>query len=231
MNISFNIKKTKVIEDSVKEQINFYKLHIEENDRYFTGFEVFQDDNKIICYVNEHEIQLTYDGIKLTEIDCESDESSIKKLKSLINKEKTICENLLELNAYLMKTENEEMVEEKQTDSPLNRARSRISSRLNKVFEVEHDDSDIFEDMDNLSDTFSEVEDVKEIIEIKDVKPIKFDFNIQSKVVVPDLSDDIILSDDTTTDNYISYEIINKSKQMCNNATVYQLVNEIKSVK
>jgi hypothetical protein len=80
MNISFNIKKTKVIEDSVKEQINFYKLHIEENDRYFTGFDVFQDDNKIVCYVNEHEIQLTYDGIKLVDIECETDEESIKAL-------------------------------------------------------------------------------------------------------------------------------------------------------
>lgn len=230
MNISFNIKKTKVIEDSIKEQINFYKLHVEENDRYFTGFEVFQDDNKIICYVNEHEIQLTYDGIKLTEIDCDSDEKSIKKLKALINKDKTVCENLLEMNAYLM---NEEMVEEKQSNSPLNRNRisdrysSRVSNRLNKVFEHEDGDSDIFEDMDDLSDTFSEVEDVKDIIELKNVKPVKFDFNIQPNTVIPDLSDDIILLDNINNDNYISYEIINKSKQMCGNATIYQLVNEI----
>jgi len=231
MNISFNVKKTKVIEDSVKEQINFYKLHIEEDDRYFTGFDIFQDDNKIICYVNENEIQLTYDGIKLVDIECETDEESIKKLKLFLNKEKTICENLLELNAYLTKIENENMVEETQPSSPLpytsrrDRFKSRVSNQLNKVFE--DDNSDIFNDLDDSSDTSSEVEEVKEIIEVKDVKPIKFDFNIQPKVIIPDLSDDIILSDELNDDNYITYEVINKSKQMCSNATVYQLVNEI----
>jgi ubiquitin-protein ligase len=226
MNISFNVKKTKVIEDSVKEQINFYKLHIEEDDRYFTGFDVFQDDNKIICYVNEHEIQLTYDGIKLTDIECETDEESIKKLKLLLNKDKTICENLLELNAYLTKIENENMVEEPLPyASRRDKFNSRVSNQLNKVFE--DDNSDIFNDMDDSSDTSSEVEDVKEIIEVKDVKPIKFDFNIQPKVIIPDLSDDIILFEELIDDNYISCEVINKSKQMCSNATVYQLVNEI----
>ena len=74
-------KKAKLNDDPVKEQINFYKLHVDNNDRYFSGFDIFTDDNKIICYANETEIELTYDGIRLIDIDCYSDENIKNKLK------------------------------------------------------------------------------------------------------------------------------------------------------
>lgn len=233
MNISFNVaKKAKLNDDPVKEQINFYKLHVDNNDRYLSGFDIFTDDNKIICYVSETEIELTYDGIRLTDVDCYSDENIKNKLKTIINGDKTIYENLIKLNDYFKNIEDKISEERKKSFRMSNSYRSKIE----RVFENEDDDSDILEeiaddsdDSDDSDNSESDCDDNFPKEEVKSVKPVKYEFSIQSKKNIPDLSDDIILTNDDNSDNYISSEIINASKIIMNgkNSTVYQIVNEI----
>ena len=61
MNISFN--KAKVVkkhDDPIKEQINFFKLNVDENQRYLSGLDVYHDDTKIMCSVEDKQIEFTY---------------------------------------------------------------------------------------------------------------------------------------------------------------------------
>ena len=226
MNISFNTnKKVKHLDDPIKEQLNYFKLKVDESNRSLNGFEIFQDDNKIMCYVNDLEIEFSFDGNKLVDIDYYSDEKISNKLKLLINNESSICDNLIKINNFFNELEKKEISKEKISID------IRKKSRLQKIFDNDDDDEEA--NFDNfISESDSDVELNNDSPEHQDSIPkesksINFEFNIVPKSIIPDLSDDIILTDDISQDNYISFEIINNSKNIGKNSTIYQIVNEI----
>ncbi len=243
MNISFNKSKVvKKTEDPIKEQINFFKLKVDEKDRYLSSIDIFNDDSKIMCTVEDKQIELTYDREnRIVDLECYEDEELTNKLKLFINSQKSISENLILINKYLesIHESTDKYIFEK--ISPIRDHPSAISrrtrDRLAKIFE--HDDEDVLKAMNSSDsdDSLSEngfcsdsSSDSEEEAYTKQVKPVKFDFTIITKKLVPDLSDDIILTEDNDSDNYIPFDIINNSKKTGKNATVHQIVNEINKV-
>jgi ubiquitin-protein ligase len=258
MNISFNTVKTKKVGDTtdiVKEQINFFKLRIDEANRYITGFEIFSDDSLFMCYVDDKEIEIKYNNNKIIDIDCYQDEEITKQLKSLMIDQNNICENLVVFNQYFesidVDTSSDSSEEIKNAKFKIPNfetinlpANTRTRSRLQKIFETE--DEDVLHEMDSDNDsttkaikrfkydTSSDSEkdsdsesDSEEQEYTKESKPVKFTFNIETKKIIPDLADEIIITDDNDIDNYISFDIINNSKKGGKNATVHQIINEI----
>jgi ubiquitin-protein ligase len=248
MNISFNTnKKPKLVENSIKGQLDFFKLHVDESRRYITGFEIFPDDNKIMCYMSETEIELSYEGDKIIDIDCYSNEDYSEKLKRLISKDKVASENLIIINNFFMSIDKDS---DNDTDTYEYKLKNknkknissigiaelpsnlRVRSRFQKIFENENESDEEIVFANSESETESETKSESdnssdEEAYTKESKPVKFEFNIQPKRLIPDLSDDIILTDDTSRENYISYEVINNSKTIGKNSTVHQIVNEL----
>ena len=61
MNISFDVKNVQSSnkpDDTIKKEINYFKLHVEKDSRYISDFEIFPDDNCIMCYTEDNEIEL-----------------------------------------------------------------------------------------------------------------------------------------------------------------------------
>lgn len=227
MNISFNKKSRK--DDTIKVQIDQFKLKVDEKNRYITNFDIFPDDNIFMCYNDNNEIGATFKDLKITDIECYNDASIDKDLKNLLDSKYNICEQLMIFNDYFEELEEEESDEsEEDTKETKLTLPSQLTGNklLKKIFE---DDDDI--DLNKLSeDELSEgFEDEEEEV-LKDVKPVKFDFVFVPKQLVLDLTDDIILSDKTDTHNYISSEIISNSKSVCKNAVVHLVVNEINKI-
>lgn len=227
MNISFNKKSRK--DDTIKVQIDQFKLKVDQKNRYLTNFDVFPDDNIFMCYSDNNEIGATFKDLKITDIECYNDASIDRDLKNLLDSKYNICEQLMIFNDYFEELEEEESDEsEEDTQETKLTLPSQLTGNklLKKIFE---DDDDI--DLNKLSeDDLSEgFEDDEEEI-LKDVKPVKFDFTFVPKQLVLDLTDDIILSDKTDTHNYISSEIISNSKSVCKNAVVHLVVNEINKI-
>jgi len=245
MNLNFN-KKPQKSGDAIKLQISQYKLRVDEPKRYLTNFDVFQDDNIIMCYVDEKELEISYKDMKVVNVDYYENEAITMELFDLIDEKYSIYETLIMFNDYFESIESDE--EEEEESVPIHQTpsvrRSRgssestsnvpiipikpVSYKLSSLIEDDDDTDDaIFEKLD--SETSDEEENVK------DVKPAKFEFDIVPKHIIDDLSDDIILSDNTTEVNYIPYEIINNSKKRGSNLTIHLIVNElnkiIKSVK
>lgn len=105
MNISFNKKIRK--EDTIKSQIDQFKLKIDEKNRYLTNFDIFQDDNIFMFYVDNNEIGGTYKDLKLIDIECYNSASIDKDLKDLIDPKLSICEQLICFNDYFLELDEE----------------------------------------------------------------------------------------------------------------------------
>ena len=247
MNISFDLPKKdkhydQVIDHNVliKAQINQFKLHIDESLRYLSGFEFYPEDNLFMCYVDDCEIEIAYDGSKITKIDCYTDDKIGKDLNELINIDKSIKDNLVIINQYFYDNDPNNIEEEKEDDDSSDDATEtesnkykapqktfdppvRIRRRLEKVFESD-DDSSI--NLNSDSDDES-IKSIPEEAPLKDVKPIKFDptIIIIKNTVLTD--DDIILNDSGGDDNYIPIAIIEASLKNNKNTSVHQIVREI----
>jgi ubiquitin-protein ligase len=220
MNISFNKKNRK--DDTIKAQIDQFKLKIDEKNRYLSNFDIFPDDNIFMFYVDSNEIGVTYKELKIIDIECYNDVQIDKDLKDLVDSKYTIYEQLMVFNDYFAELDEDESDEDDDKKEPTLPSHFFGNSKvLKKIFE---DEDDVF---DKISEETSD-EEVEEVL--KDVKPVKFDFTIIPKQVVLDLTDDIILSDKTDSQNYISTEIITNSKKVCKNAVVHLVVNEINKV-
>jgi len=263
MNISFNVNKAKKNDDPIKEQINLFKLKVDETDRYLTSFNIFHDDEIFTCVVEDDEIQVSYKDNKITDIECYNQETMTKELRETIVKDKTISENLELINGYFFKldtksefsyetddSEEEEETNKKHVFKPTSSLTSNVDiktgstvqtntrRRLAQIFETNSDESSdedekIFNKMNShdSSDDESLSEDDNSggtrIMELPSVKPVKFDFNVEMKSVIPNLSDDIITTENNDTDNYVPTDIKNNSKKIGNNSTVHQIINEI----
>ena len=223
MNISFNKKVRK--EDTIKSQIDQFKLKIDEKNRYLTNFDIFQDDNIFMFYVDNNEISGTYKDLKLIDIECYNSSSIDKDLKDLIDPKLSICEQLICFNDYFLELdeENDSEDEKKEEKIPMPTQLLGNSKLLHKIFESDDNDNAFDRTSD---DEFNDDEEE----ELKDVKPVKFDFTVVPKQVVLDLTDDIILSDKIDNQNYISHEIITRSKEICKNATVHLVINEVNKI-
>jgi len=241
MNISFNKKSRK--EDTIKVQIDQFKLKVDKKNRYIDNFDVFPDDNIFMCYNDENEIGVTYKDLKITEIECYNDASIDRDLKDLIDSKHSIYEQLMIFNDYFeeLDEEFEEDYDDKDAEKDDKKDDEKDDKKdvklhlpsqilgnsrlLRKIFEDTTEDGFVDEE-DGLEEETSDTE----VEVMKDVKPVKFDFAIVPKQIVLDLSDDIILSDKSDTHNYVSLEIITNSKAVCKNATVHLVVNEINKV-
>ena len=109
MNISFDVKNVHSpikIDDVIKKEINYFKLHVEKDYRYISDFELYPDDNCIMCYTEEHEIELTYNSNTIIDIECYNQVKITTDLHNLIDERKTISENLIMFNDYFY--ENDE---------------------------------------------------------------------------------------------------------------------------
>jgi ubiquitin-protein ligase len=254
MNISFDLPKNEqnIKLDSnqiIKAQINQFKLNVDESLRYLSGFEYYPEDNLFMCYVDDCEIEVAYDGNKITKIDCYTDDKISVELNELINTTKSIKDNLIIINQYFYdndpeneedassevdeKNKKDDAVDEADEDSSsddatetesnkFNRTSSpvRIRRRLEKVFESDDDsDTDV-----NIN---SDVESIKsEDVVLKDVKPLKFDPTI---IIIKNIiisEEDIILNNEEDN-NYIPSAIIEASLLNNKNSSVYQIVGEI----
>ena len=236
MNISFNKKSRK--EDTIKAQIDQYKLKVDKKNRYLDNFDVFQDDNIFMCYNDENEISVTYKDLKITDIECYNDATIDRELRELLDSKYTIYEQLMIFNDYFEELDEEDEEDEEEKDAEKDTKEEEKDDKLKlhlpsqllgnskllrKIFE-DNEDDDILTKLSE-AETSDEEEEI-----LKDVKPTKFDFTIVPKQIVLDLSDDIILSDKNDTHNYVSFEIINNSKAVCKNAIVHLVVNEINKV-
>jgi len=272
MNISFNVNKAKKNEDPIKEQINLFKLKVDETDRYLTSFNIFYDDEVFTCVVEDDEIQISFKDNKITEIECYNQETITKELRETIVKDKTISENLELINGYFFKLDtksefsyetddsnDEESIIEKRKQSThltnsfvsstssasisntMTNVQTNTRRRLAQIFETNSCASSDDEDkkvsnkvqLNDSSDDNSSSEDDdspgSRNVELPSVKPVRFDFNVEMKSVIPDLSDDIITTENNDTDNYIPDDIKNNSKKVGTNSTVHQIINEINS--
>ena len=103
MNISFDVKNVQLPnkpDDTIKKEINFFKLHVEKDYRYISDFEIYPDDNCIMCYTEDNEIELTYKDNTISDIECYNQEKITQDLYNLIDERKTISENLIMFNDY-----------------------------------------------------------------------------------------------------------------------------------
>ena len=251
MNISFDLPKKDnklEINDSnqiIKYQINQFKLQIDESLRYLSGFEYYPEDNLFMCYVDDCEIEVSYDGNKIKTIDCYTDDKISKELNDLINIDKSIKDNLIIMNQYFYDNdpaneEEEQLVEDSDSSDDATETESnkykrsndslkegppvRIRRRLEKVFESDDDSSINLKDSDD--ESVKSIEEEEEVV-LKDVKPIKFDPSI---IIIKNMiitGEDIILNDNSGDDNYIPNAIIEASLKNNKNVSVYQIVREI----
>jgi hypothetical protein len=126
MNFSFNINSS-TPKSSVKNEIDKFKLKIDKDEMYLSNFEIFEEDNHFMCYVDDYEVAINYDNEnKITSVECYNDDEINVSMKNHIDKSKSICENLISLNIYFYilyqqkkvnADENEEDEEENKSES------------------------------------------------------------------------------------------------------------------
>jgi len=242
MNFSFNINNT-TPKSSVKNEIDKFKLRIDKDEMYLSNFEIFEDDNHFLSYVDDYEIAINYDNDnKITSVECYNDDEINVSIKNHIDKSKSICENLISLNIYFYilyqqkKVNDEEDDEEKDEDDdksvkkilsqPVTR-RSRLSKLQEAIIESEMD-SGMGTGSESESDSVIErIFDRDEKEYTKESKPIKFEANLDTKKLIIDLTDNIIMVDNCNEDNYIPTKVIDISVKLGKPSVVFQIVNEI----
>jgi ubiquitin-protein ligase len=230
----------------IKNDIDLFKLKIEEDERYLSNFEIFEEDSHFMCYVDEYEIAVTYDNNKITDIECYNDSEINDAIKNHIDKNKSIYDNLISLNMYFYilyqqkKTEEDEEDEDEEEDKEEEKEKNmtlssvRRRSRLGKLIENDLEDAILKSEMDSVLETDSE-SDIERIFDqkeedkefLKESKPVKFEANLNSIDLIINLTDDIILNDNSETDNYIPSKVIDISIKIGKPSVVYQIVNEI----
>ena len=234
MNISFDVKNVQSSnnpDDTIKKEINYFKLHVEKDSRYISDFEIFPDDNCIMCYTEDNEIELTYKDNTITGIECYNQQKITTDLYNLIDERKTISENLIMFNDYFY--ENDEANNETDSDEDSDASSEKPKQKEKKInmleiFHGKKDDNESIISLEGLDD--DDVNSDNGFLEdepIKDSKPVKFEIDIEPEKLLPDLSDDIIIDNNHENDNYVPFEIIKKSKEIGRHSTVHQIISEI----
>jgi ubiquitin-protein ligase len=228
MDISFDIKRKNKSNDVIKDQVNYFKLHIEKSDRYIFDFDFYPEDNIFMCYTDDYEIEITYENNTIIKIDCYHQDEITNDLNKIIDINKNISEILLLINEYFMIQDQEE------NDSSSDEKEKETKTKLKQVFNQSDDELDelLSENDSDSNSTIStlSIKSTKSSKVIKDVKPVKFEFDIQPITLVSTIFDDIIIEENTETDNFVSLDIINNSLKHGKQSTVYQIVNEINKV-
>jgi hypothetical protein len=228
MNFSFNINSS-TPKSTVKNEIDKFKLRIDKDEMYLSNFEIFEDDNHFLSYVDDYEIAINYDNDnKITSVECYNDDEINVSIKYHIDKSKSISENLISLNIYFYilyqqkkvnAEEDEEDEEEDKSDEdkdadknikkilsqpvsqPVTR-RSRLSKLQEAIIESEID-SGMGTGSESESDSDSLIERIFDRDEeeyTKESKPIKFEANLDNKSLIIDLTDNIIMLDNSDED-------------------------------
>jgi ubiquitin-protein ligase len=246
MNFSFNISSSNSSnQNNVKNEIDLFKLNVEADERYLSNFEIFKDDSLFMCYVDDNEIEIKYENNKISHIECYNNEEVNDALKNHIDATKSIYDNLISLNSYFyiyyqQKKEEDDDEEEEDDDDKSNSSKVIVSnlsgsrrSRLGKLIETDLETEILKSEMesDDDSDSESAIERMftqkDEDEYTKESKPIKFEANLDPIKFIIDLTDNIILNDNSETDNYIPSKVIDASIKIGKPSTVYQIVNEI----
>lgn len=234
MNISFDVKNVQLPnkpDDIIKKEINYFKLHVEKDYRYISDFEIFPDDNCIMCYTEDNEIELTYKDNTITDIECYNQQKITTDLYNLIDERKTISENLIMFNDYFYENDEENKESDSDEDSDASSEKPKQKEKKINMLEIFHgkkDDNESIISLDGLDD--DDVDSDNGFLEdepIKDSKPVKFEIDIEPEKLLPDLSDDIIIDNNHENDNYVPFEIIRKSKEIGRHSTVHQIISEI----
>ena len=202
MNFSFNINST-TPKSSVKIEIDKFKLRIDKDEMYLSNFEIFEEDNHFLSYVDDYEIAINYDNDnKITSVECYNDDEINLSIKNHIDKSKSICENLVSLNIYFYilyqqkkinadeDDDEEKSDEDKDADKnikilsqPVTR-RSRLSKLQEAIIESEID-SGMGTGSESESDSLIErIFDRDEEEYTKETKPIKFEANLDIKPLI-----------------------------------------------
>ena len=234
MNISFDVKNVhspNKPDDIIKKEINYFKLHVEKDYRYISDFEIYPDDNSIMCYTEDNEIELTYKDNTITDIECYNQQKITQDLYNLIDEKKTISENLIMFNDYFY--ENDEANNETDSDEDSDASSEKPKQKEKKInmleiFHGKKDDNESIISLEGLDD--DDVNSDNGFLEdepLKDSKPVKFEIDIEPEKLLPDLSDDIIIDNNHESDNYVPFEIIRKSKEIGRHSTVHQIISEI----
>ena len=234
MNISFDVKNVhspNKPDDIIKKEINYFKLHVEKDYRYISDFEIYPDDNSIMCYTEDNEIELTYKDNTITDIECYNQQKITQDLYNLIDEKKTISENLIMFNDYFYENDQANNESESDEDSDASSEKPKQKEKKINMLEIFHgkkDDNESIISLEGLDD--DDVNSDNGFLEdepIKDSKPVKFEIDIEPEKLLPDLSDDIIIDNNHENDNYVPFEIIKKSKEIGRHSTVHQIISEI----
>ena len=234
MNISFDVKNVhspNKPDDIIKKEINYFKLHVEKDYRYISDFEIYPDDNSIMCYTEDNEIELTYKDNTITDIECYNQQKITQDLYNLIDEKKTISENLIMFNDYFYVNDQANNESESDEDSDASSEKPNQKEKKINMLEIFHgkkDDNESIISLEGLDD--DDVNSDNGFLEdepIKDSKPVKFEIDIEPEKLLPDLSDDIIIDNNHENDNYVPFEIIKKSKEIGRHSTVHQIISEI----
>ena len=234
MNISFDVKNVhspNKPDDIIKKEINYFKLHVEKDYRYISDFEIYPDDNSIMCYTEDNEIELTYKDNTITDIECYNQQKITQDLYNLIDEKKTISENLIMFNDYFYENDQANNESESDEDSDASSEKPKQTEKKINMLEIFHgkkDDNESIISLEGLDD--DDVNSDNGFLEdepIKDSKPVKFEIDIEPEKLLPDLSDDIIIDNNHENDNYVPFEIIKKSKEIGRHSTVHQIISEI----
>ena len=235
MNISFDVKNVhspNKPDDIIKKEINYFKLHVEKDYRYISDFEIFPDDNCIMCYTEDNEIELTYKDNTITGIECYNQQKITQDLYNLIDEKKTISENLIMFNDYFYENDEANNESESDEDSDASSEKPKQKEKKINMLEIFHgkkDDNESIISLEGLDDDDVNSDNgfLVEDEPIKDSKPVKFEIDIEPEKLLPDLSDDIIIDNNHENDNYVPFEIIKKSKEIGRHSTVHQIISEI----
>jgi len=246
MNFSFNNSSEKSQLDKVKFEISKFKLNVDKDERYLTNFEIFDDDSHFMCVIDDYELAISYENNKITQVECYNDPEVNDAVKNHIDKSKSIYDNLISLNNYFyiyyqQRRAEDESDEDKEEDSDDVSKNKQVTistaprrSRLGRLVETDLEEAILKSEMDSVLETDSESESViermfdqKEEEYTKESKPVKFEANLDPKNFIVCLNNDIIITDNSETDNYIPSKVIDASIKIGKPSVVYQIINEI----
>ena len=141
MNISFDVKNVhspNKPDDIIKKEINYFKLHVEKDYRYISDFEIYPDDNSIMCYTEDNEIELTYKDNTITDIECYNQQKITQDLYNLIDEKKTISENLIMFNDYFYENDQANNESESDEDSDASSEKPKQKEKKINMLEIFH---------------------------------------------------------------------------------------------
>jgi ubiquitin-protein ligase len=143
MDISFNTIEAKPrndINDIIKSELNKFKLAVDQSIRYLTNFDNYSDDSLFMCYVDNVELEMTYDKNKLVQIDCYSNPEISSDLNNLIILDKSISDNLIIINNYFYENDPDNQEEEDEDDEDAHETVKEVIKKEDLLSDSDDDD-------------------------------------------------------------------------------------------